>query len=88
MATGNIQERKLELIQWLSVIDDAVLIEKVAKLRDESVSDWWNEISEAEKESIAKGIEQAEAGRLRPHSDARAKYEKWLLDPVDRPRPF
>lgn len=78
MATGNIQERKLELIQWLSVIDDAVLIEKVAKLRDESVSDWWNEISEAEQESIAKGIEQADAGQLRHHSDARAKYEKWL----------
>ena len=78
MAAGNIQERKLELIQWLSVIDDAVLIEKVAKLRDESVSNWWNEISEVEKESIAKGIEQAEAGQLRPHSDARAKYEKWL----------
>ncbi len=78
MATGNIQERKLELIQWLSVVDDAALIEKVAKLRDESVSDWWSEISEAEKESIAKGIEQADAGQLRSHSDARAKYEKWL----------
>lgn len=78
MATANIQERKLELIQWLSIIDDASLIEKVAKVRDESVRDWWSEISEAEKESIAKGVDQADAGQLRSHSEARAKYEKWL----------
>ena len=78
MATANIQEKKLELIQWLSVVDDVSLIEKVAKVRDESVSDWWNEISEAEKESIAIGIKEADAGVLKPHSDARAKYEKWL----------
>ncbi len=34
--------------------------------------DWWDEISDAEKESIAKGIEQADAGQLTPHSDAMA----------------
>ena len=78
MATANIQERKLELIQWLSVIDDVSLIEKVAKVRDDNVSDWWNEISEAEKESIAIGIKDADSGLLKPHSEARAKYEKWL----------
>jgi len=78
MAITNIQERKLELIQWLSVIDDASLIEKVAKVRDESLSDWWNEISEAERESIAIGVKEAESGSLKPHSEARAKYDKWL----------
>ena len=78
MATANIQERKLELIQWLSVIDDISLIEKVAKIRDDSVTDWWNEISESEKESIAIGIKDADSGSLKPHSEARAKYEKWL----------
>ncbi len=78
MATANIQERKLELIQWLSVIDDVSLIEKVAKVRDDSLSDWWDEISDAEKESIEIGIKDADSGHLKPHSDARAKYEKWL----------
>ncbi|HMU34676.1 MAG TPA: hypothetical protein PKC89_12520, partial [Pyrinomonadaceae bacterium] len=73
-----IQERKLELIQWLSLVDDDSLIDKVAKLREESVSDWWDEISDAEKESINKGLAQADAGQLTPHSKARAKYDKWL----------
>lgn len=78
MASTNIQERKLELIQWLSLVDDDSLIDKVAKLREESVSDWWDEISDAEKESINKGLAQADAGHLKPHSNARAKYDKWL----------
>lgn len=78
MPVSNIQERKIELIQWLSLIDDVSLIDKVAKVREESVHDWWDEVSDAEKESIAKGIEQANAGQMRPHSDARVKYEKWL----------
>lgn len=78
MSVANIQERKLELIQWLSLVDDDSLIERVAKVRDESIGDWWDEISDAEKDSITKGIEQADAGQMKPHSDARAKYEKWL----------
>jgi len=78
MTTANLQERKIELIQWLSVLDDASLIDKVAKVREESVHDWWDEISDAEKDSISKGVEQADAGQLKPHSVARAKYDKWL----------
>ncbi|MBK9153027.1 MAG: hypothetical protein IPM25_02200 [Chloracidobacterium sp.] len=78
MAAQNIQERKIELIQWLSLIEDDSVIDKVAKVRDESVADWWDDISEAEKGSIAAGIADADAGSLKPHTDARAKYEKWL----------
>jgi len=78
MATTNIQERKLELIQWLSVIDDVSLLDKLSELKEQSTRDWWDEISDAEKESISKGIGDADAGRLRPHSEARAIYEKRL----------
>ena len=78
MATTSIQERKLELIQWLSVIEDVSLLDKVAELRDKNTRDWWDEISELEKESISQGIVDADAGRLKPHSEARAIYEEWL----------
>jgi len=78
MATTNIQKRKLELIQWLSVIDDVSLLDKLSELKEQSTRDWWNEISDAEKESISRGIEDADAGRLKPHSEARAIYEKRL----------
>jgi hypothetical protein len=74
----NIQNAKLELIQWLSTIDDSRLIEKILDLRKDESKDWWSSISENEKKSIERGIEDAELGKLNPHSKARMLYEKWL----------
>ncbi len=76
---ANLHERKLELIQWLSVIEDGSLLDKIAALREQNSRDWWNEISDAEKSSISKGIEDADAGNLKPNSEARDVYEKWLF---------
>ena len=77
MAT-NLQERKIELIQWLSVIDDDKLIEKIVDLKRQNSGDWWNEISEAERDSIDRGLADADSGKLRSHSEARLIYEKSL----------
>jgi predicted transcriptional regulator len=59
-----LQNKKLELIQWLSSIEES--------------KDWWNSIAESEKEAIERGIQDANAGKLNPHSEARKIYEKWL----------
>lgn len=40
--------------------------------------DWWNEISEAEKASIERGLEDIKAGRVVSHEEVRKKYLKWL----------
>ncbi|KMQ70264.1 hypothetical protein [Chryseobacterium koreense] len=73
-----IQNKKLELIQWLSTLEDSSIIEKLLKLRKEETKDWWNSISNEEKESIEKGIAEANEGKLEPHATARKMYEKWL----------
>ncbi|GAA4070036.1 hypothetical protein GCM10022389_14010 [Flavobacterium cheonanense] len=74
----NILNQKLELIQWLSTIEDSSIIEKIIDLRKKESKDWWNSISEREKESIELGLKDAESGKLNPHSKARELYEKWL----------
>ncbi len=74
----NILSQKLELIQWLSSIEDSAMIEKIANLRKKESIDWWNLISENEKQSIDLGISDAQSGKLNPHSKARELYEKWL----------
>ncbi|TDN87664.1 hypothetical protein DET49_111112 [Salegentibacter sp. 24] len=74
----NIQNKKIELIQWLSTLNDESIIEKIMKLRDNEKADWWKAISKEEKESIEKGIQDAEAGKLKSHSEAQKLYEKWL----------
>ncbi len=71
-----ILSKKMELIQWLSTIEDTSLIEKIMDLRKKESKDWWNSISESEKESIELGLIDAEAGKLNPHSKARELYEK------------
>ncbi|MBP9135792.1 MAG: hypothetical protein KBF31_02200 [Chitinophagales bacterium] len=74
----NILNQKLELIQWLSTIEDSSIIEKIMDLRKKESKDWWNSISENEKEFIELGLKDAESGKLNPHSTARKLYEKWL----------
>ena len=74
----NFQNKKIELIQWLSTLDDQSLIDKLMKLRIKERTDWWNEISTAERKSIDKGIQDADNGKLTSHSNVKEVYEKWL----------
>ncbi|UPQ78216.1 hypothetical protein M0M57_11345 [Flavobacterium azooxidireducens] len=70
--------QKLELIQWLSTVEDSSLIKKIMELRKKETSDWWNSISDQEKKSIDLGLKDAEEGKLNSHNKARELYEKWL----------
>jgi len=74
----NIQNKKIELIQWLSTLNDESIIEKIVKLRDSEKVDWWEELSKEEKDSISKGIKDADSGNTQPHSSVKKLYGKWL----------
>lgn len=74
----DIESKKLALIQWLTSLNDVSMIDKILELKQKETKDWWNEISNEEKESIEKGLSDAESGKLKPHSEIRKKYEKWL----------
>lgn len=74
----DIQDKKIELIQWLSTLDDKSIIEKIMKLRESEKVDWWEHISDQEKKSIEQGMEDAASGRMKPHSEAKKLYGKWL----------
>lgn len=71
-------DKKIELIQWLSTLEDKSIIEKLVKFRQQETKDWWKSISSEEQLSIEKGILDAENGKLNQHSTARKLYEKWL----------
>ena len=74
----NIQSKKIELIQWLATIEDLSVLNKIIDLKKQENKDWWNSVSENEKQSIEKGLQDAEAGKLNSHSKARQLYGKWL----------
>ncbi len=73
-----IQNKKLELIQWLSSIQDAKLIDKFINLKAQVEQDCWNELNAAEKDAIEKGLKDADEGKLIEHSEVKKKYEQWL----------
>ena len=74
----NLQAAKLELIQWLSTIENPNIIEKIQAIRDDEKEDWWDNLSALEKESVNKGVEDADAGNLKDQDQARQIYGKWL----------
>jgi hypothetical protein len=74
----NLQSTKIELIQWLTTIENASVLQKIIEIRKRDNQDWRDAISTDEKESINEGIKDANSGRLKPNSEARAIYEKWL----------
>ena len=75
---SQILDKKIELIQWLSTLEDKSIIDKLVRFKREETKDWWNSISIDEQQSVEKGISDAEQGKLTPHSTARKLYEKWL----------
>lgn len=80
MTTADVEmlDEKLALIQWISTVDDSSVIERIKKIREEESGDWWDSISDKEKESIEIGLIDADNGNVVQHSEARKLYEKWL----------
>lgn len=74
----NIQNTKIELIQWLTTLEDSDLIQKIIELRRSETKDWADKLSDPEKKSIELGISDADNGKLKPNSEAKKIYGKWL----------
>jgi len=76
----NIQTEKQNLIDWISSLEDESLIETIKEFRESYTSkkDWWDEISESERNSIDRGLKDLEEGRIVPFEEVMEKYKKWL----------
>lgn len=79
----DISAEKLSIIQRICELQDADLLDLVKNIVDipqKVKSDWWDNISDLEKESIDRGIRQVNEGEVLSHSEVKRKYEKWLKD--------
>jgi len=76
----DIQAEKLKLIEWLAELTDQTLLERIKLLKEtqSTKADWWEEISQAEKDAIDQGLKDAENGKVTAHEEVRKRYEKWL----------
>ncbi len=66
---------KQELIDWINQLEDQAMLKNVKMLKDGSEGkDWWNEISDTEKEGIKRGLDDIEAGRTISHEEFIKKH--------------
>ena len=71
---------KLKLIEWLAGLQDEKVVERIKSLRDNptGTTDWWNDLSQAQKDSIDRGLKDAAEGRVTPHDEVKKRYDQWL----------
>jgi predicted transcriptional regulator len=72
----DIQAEKLNLIKWLTSVDEPSVIEQFIALKNRQQKDWWDEISEDERAKIEEGLAQADNGEVVSHEEVMAKYKK------------
>ena len=72
----DIQSEKLKLIEWLKGLTDQSIIEKLQMFKENFIdkADWWESLSDAEKDSLDQGIKDVEEGRTIPHSEFMKRY--------------
>jgi len=75
----NLQAEKLEIVRMLLNTNDKALIQEVKTLFKSRETDWWDEISGEQKETILEGIAQADQGQTVSHEEAVKMFGKWGL---------
>ncbi len=70
------QNTKIDLINWITTLEDKAVINQIVALK--ANHDWWFKLNDSEKQSIEKGILDADAKRLNSNEKAEEIYGKWL----------
>ena len=64
--------------KYIDKADEKSLKMVQAILEVEEEYGWWGDLSDEAKESIKKGLNDAEEGRVTSHKEVMKKYKKWL----------
>lgn len=62
---------KLELIEWLTRLEDDETIDYLRLVKDAKIShhDWWCDLNEEQKSGIEHGLQDIDAGRVTPRDE-------------------
>lgn len=76
-----LESKKLDLISWLTSLKDDAIIAQLYAIKNDSNSDWYEQLSNAQKKQIQKGLDDLDNGRTIPHDEvmqaARQKIEQF-----------
>jgi hypothetical protein len=65
MSVAEIEETKSNLIAWIEGLSDINMLTALDSLRNSNTNgDWWDDLSDAQKQHINEGIDDEENGRV------------------------
>ena len=75
-----IEQRKIQLITMITQLYDLDLLDAIEDLLLKSKKDWWQTISEAERQAIDIGLEDIKHGRIISHEQVMKEFEERYKD--------
>ncbi len=77
----NPTQLKTDLHNLIDKVNDTNLLNAIKEILSKQVNDvdFWDDLPLSVRESIKKGMVQAENGQTKGHSEVMKKYDKWLL---------
>ncbi len=77
----DVTELRADLHNMIDKISDRNILKALRTLLSEKVAtkaDWWDTISQEEREEIEQGLSEADRGEVTPHEEVMKKYKKRL----------
>lgn len=71
-----LEAKKLDLISWLTSLTDDAIITQLYAIKNDSNSDWYEQLSDEQKAQIGKGLEDLKHGRVIPHEEVMLKVRQ------------
>jgi hypothetical protein len=71
----NLEARKLNLINWISSIQEEETLSEVEKIQMEK-ADWWDKVSSKDKKDIEEGLNQLDRGEFITRDKVRNKISE------------
>ena len=67
---------KLELIEWLTKLEDQDTLEYLKVVKDSKISDhdWFDDLTEEQKRGIERGLKDIDEGRVTSHDEVKKTY--------------
>jgi len=70
----DIQLEKLELIKLLADTENPAILKSIRKIFKKDEKDWWDDLTDQQKEDIAQSELEFERGEFKSYEDVMKKY--------------
>jgi hypothetical protein len=71
----SIENKKINLINWISSIQEEDVLNKIEQIQKEK-RDWWDTINDEDEKAINEGLTQLDNGECLTRSQVRSKLNK------------